>query len=149
MPTSPGCWESQISTQMCQEHWVGQYRRCGGSQHHSLSCSSRLSPPSLFSFFFLIFWPHNTACGILVPRPGIKPACPALEAQSLNHWTTRKVLEKKMLLRKYWRVFAIVFLFTTVIIQHLSDTPYIRQIIYLPLKKQSFTRKERWISKMQ
>ena len=30
------------------------------------------------------------ACGILVPRPGIEPAPPALEAQSLNHWTARE-----------------------------------------------------------
>ena len=28
---------------------------------------------------------------ILVPQPGIKPAFTALEAQSLNHWTTREV----------------------------------------------------------
>ena len=33
----------------------------------------------------------HVACGILVPRPGIKPMSPALEAQSLNHWTTREV----------------------------------------------------------
>ena len=31
------------------------------------------------------------ACGILFPQPGIKPASPALEVQSLNHWTTREV----------------------------------------------------------
>ena len=31
------------------------------------------------------------ACGILVPRPGIKPVPPAVEAQSLNHWTSREV----------------------------------------------------------
>ena len=31
-------------------------------------------------------------CGILVSWPGIKPASPALEAQSLNLWTTRRVL---------------------------------------------------------
>ena len=31
-------------------------------------------------------------CGILVPRPGIEPASPALEAQSLNHRTAREVL---------------------------------------------------------
>ena len=31
------------------------------------------------------------ACGILVPRPGIKPIPPAVEAQSLNHWTAREV----------------------------------------------------------
>ena len=41
------------------------------------------------SLFF--FWLHCTACGILVPRPGIEPAPPALEAWSLNHWTAREV----------------------------------------------------------
>ena len=30
------------------------------------------------------------ACGILVPRPGIEPLPPAMEAQTLNHWTTRE-----------------------------------------------------------
>ena len=33
------------------------------------------------------------ACGILVPRPGIEPVPPAVEAQSLNHWTTREILK--------------------------------------------------------
>ena len=28
---------------------------------------------------------------ILVPRPGMEPTSPALEARSLNHWTTREV----------------------------------------------------------
>ena len=37
------------------------------------------------------FWPCHAACGILVPRPGIEPAPPSLEAQSLNHWTAREV----------------------------------------------------------
>ena len=41
------------------------------------------------SFFF--FWPCHTACGILVPRPGIEPVPPAVEARGLNHWTTREV----------------------------------------------------------
>ena len=31
------------------------------------------------------------ACRILVPRPGINPVPPALEARSLNHWTAREV----------------------------------------------------------
>ena len=31
------------------------------------------------------------ACGILVPQPGIEPVPPAVEAQSLNHQTTREV----------------------------------------------------------
>ena len=44
-----------------------------------------------FSFFCLTFWPYRTACGILVPQPEIEPAPPAVEARSLNHWTTREV----------------------------------------------------------
>ena len=38
------------------------------------------------------FWLHREACGILVPRPGIKPMSPEVEAWSPNHWTARKVL---------------------------------------------------------
>ena len=48
-----------------------------------------------YSFFFfqvdLFVWPHCTACGILLPRPGIKPVSPAVEAQHPNHWTAREV----------------------------------------------------------
>ena len=42
----------------------------------------------LLLFFFC---PCCAACGILFPRPGIKPVPPELEAQSLNHWTAREV----------------------------------------------------------
>ena len=42
-------------------------------------------------YFSISFWMHPTACRILVPPPGIKPTPPALEVQSLNHWTTRQV----------------------------------------------------------
>ena len=31
------------------------------------------------------------ACGILVPQPGMGLMAPAVEAQSLNHWTTADV----------------------------------------------------------
>ena len=38
-----------------------------------------------------IYWGlHCPTCRILVPRPGIKPAPPAVEAWSPNHWTTRE-----------------------------------------------------------
>ena len=40
---------------------------------------------------FFFFLPGFMAYGILVPWPGIEPMCPALEAWSLNHWTTREV----------------------------------------------------------
>ena len=41
-----------------------------------------------FFFFFFLF---GRAMQILAPQPGIKPTPPAVEAQSLNHWTTREV----------------------------------------------------------
>ena len=44
-----------------------------------------------FLFFLFFFWPCHTACGILVPRPGIEPASSALKAWSPNHWTAREV----------------------------------------------------------
>ena len=40
--------------------------------------------------FFFFNWLNLTACGNLVPQPGIKPEPPALEAQSFNHWATRE-----------------------------------------------------------
>ena len=39
---------------------------------------------------FGFFWLCHMACGILVPRPGIKPMPPAVEAWSPNHWTARE-----------------------------------------------------------
>ena len=39
------------------------------------------------SFLFLC----HPACGILVPQPEIGPVPLAVEAWSLNHWTTREV----------------------------------------------------------
>ena len=37
---------------------------------------------------FFFFWPHSEN---LVPQPEIEPVLPAVEAQSLNHWTAREV----------------------------------------------------------
>ena len=52
-------------------------------------------PLSLYYLFLkftdLCIWPHPAGFGILAPRPGIKPAPPAMEAQSLNHLTAREV----------------------------------------------------------
>ena len=50
---------------------------------------SRFTLPNFF--FFLNLSPHREACRILVPQPGVKPTPPAVEAWSLNHWTTREV----------------------------------------------------------
>ena len=38
-----------------------------------------------------LFWPHPTACGILVPQPGTEPTPTSLDGWSLNHWTIREV----------------------------------------------------------
>ena len=47
-----------------------------------------------FSFYFFrvkkIFFFGHVACGILVPRPGIKPRAPAVRALGPNHWTARE-----------------------------------------------------------
>ena len=63
-------------------------------EKYSAVLSSSLSN-SIFSWlnavFCGVFWPHCTACGILVPRADIEPEPPALEAQSLNHWTAREI----------------------------------------------------------
>ena len=44
-------------------------------------------------FFNLFFLPHHMACGLLAPWPGIEPAprSLALDAQSFNHCTTKKL----------------------------------------------------------
>ena len=47
--------------------------------------------PFLKYYIFIYFWPCHTVCGTSVLQPGIEPVPPALEAQSLNHWTTREV----------------------------------------------------------
>ncbi|XP_073659844.1 glycerol kinase 5 isoform X4 [Tursiops truncatus] len=43
---------------------------------------------------FLFFWLHRGTYGILVPQPGMEPTPRALEAQSLNNWTTREFPRK-------------------------------------------------------
>ena len=45
-----------------------------------------------FGKVLFFFFGRAVACGILVLRPGIEPAPPALEVQSPNHWTAREVL---------------------------------------------------------
>ena len=47
-----------------------------------------------FVIFYLLFiiWPCGAACGNLVPWLETESTPAALEARSLNHWTTRQVL---------------------------------------------------------
>ena len=44
------------------------------------------------TLYHLLFFFFLTASGMLVPQPWIKPEIPAVEAQSLNHWTAWQVL---------------------------------------------------------
>ena len=48
-------------------------------------------PPHPQLFFFFMFWLHLTGCRLLDPPPRIEPSPPAVETQSLNHWTAREV----------------------------------------------------------
>ena len=45
----------------------------------------------LSNYSIYLFRPHCVACEILVPLPGIECMSPAVEVQSLNHWTAREV----------------------------------------------------------
>ena len=49
------------------------------------------TPASVFYLLIFYFFGHAAACRILVPRPGMDAVPPVVEAQSLNHWTTREV----------------------------------------------------------
>ena len=44
-----------------------------------------------YTFFPFSFFGHCVACGILVFPTGIRPVPPAVEAYSLNHWTSLNV----------------------------------------------------------
>ena len=66
----------------------------------------------------------HVAGGILVPRPGIKPMSPALEAQSPNHWTTREVPVNPSCLSVFYMVVCICESHTPnlSLLHHLSST---------------------------
>ena len=45
---------------------------------------------AFLNFFFFYNWSYLEACGACIPRPEIQPMLSAVEALSLNHWTTRE-----------------------------------------------------------
>ena len=60
-----------------------------------------------------IIWLHLAACEILVSRSGIEPLLPALEVQSLNHWTTREVPRPAFFSFEFaWYIFSSPFIFS-------------------------------------
>ena len=44
----------------------------------------------LIHLLLLLFWPWHGACEILAPWPRIEPMPPAVQARSLNHWSSRE-----------------------------------------------------------
>ena len=56
----------------------------------SQTLSARSPTVCLCVFMCPCFWPYHMAYRILVPQPGIRPRPLAVEAQSLNRWTTRE-----------------------------------------------------------
>ena len=78
--------------------------------------SSLICPPIVVGFFF-----GCLACRILVSPRGIKPTSPAVEVQSLNHWTTREVPSysfnlKSLLLSVFF--FILIFNWSIIGLQH-------------------------------
>ena len=57
------------------------------------------------------FSPRHPACGILVPLPRIKPAPPALEVWSLNHWTSGEVPQVDLRNQRVLAAIVLVFHF--------------------------------------
>ena len=60
-------------------------------------CDQQITSINSWGFF----WPCYVTCGILVPWPGIKTMLPAIEAWSLNHWSTRAVPTAGLLSESY------------------------------------------------
>ena len=68
-------------------HWVDESVRLGALP--ASAWTALITGVRFFFFFFLIFWLHGVAGGILVLRVGIEPAPHALGERILDHWTTK------------------------------------------------------------
>ena len=74
-------WKEKINSQVGKSSYNKQ------EPLHMVSSPSQNStakPSSKINFLAM-------ACGILAPRPGIKPTTSVVEAWSLNHWTSKEV----------------------------------------------------------
>ena len=80
----------QSSHELLAAHFIASILPCGEDREMRLplelltGCSPHL-PAHTF------FWQTTQHMGILVPRPGIEPVPPAVEARSPNHWSTTEV----------------------------------------------------------
>ena len=77
-----------------------------GSSHNTIAFNHWRPVIPWNLFFFLIFWPSWAACRILVPQPGRESMPTAVEAQRLNHWTSREVPSWNLFLTFYRRASA-------------------------------------------
>ena len=85
-------WLSSLLVYSPQSHLVTSPRNFA-----SLMLNKGTEGHLSISLFFFFFWPHCAAYGIIVPQPGIEPSPPAVEAQSLTHWTARELPEVLLL----------------------------------------------------
>ena len=79
--TKEACLFNGLYFRNCFPSWSGQ----------TYQLRFMLEWRSFMYFFFLSLWQHYIPYGLLVPQRGIKITSPALEVQSLNHWTAREV----------------------------------------------------------
>ena len=70
------------------EIYYGNPKVAHQSRHE---CWALLASEGIVFEFLSFFLVTHMACGILVPWLGIEPMPPAVEAQSLNHWTILEV----------------------------------------------------------
>ena len=76
----------------CLLHWQADSLPLASPRMGSPSLWIQTTLTKLFIFNIgFIFWPHQAACGTLVPQLGIEPSPLVMEAQSLNHWTASEV----------------------------------------------------------
>ena len=85
-------WSGKIDTKTCIN--------CIKTVAYCINVSKTVAGKDAVTNYLFTYSLHHAAHKILVPQPGIKPVSPAVEAQTLNHWTTREAPEKfKVLLR--------------------------------------------------
>ena len=70
-------------------------------------CSRRnlgsISQFELFTLEGIFFFQNPEVCEILIPQPRVEPMLPAMEAQTLNHRTTREVPSGDMMNKRAQR----------------------------------------------
>lgn len=82
------------STARSKEVTSSGHLSCNQVPLASFLCTPFPASSEMGTFFKkLIFWLHRTACKIFFPGPGVEPVTPAVEVQSLSHWTAREVPE--------------------------------------------------------